>query len=153
MKKIFLTFMVAVFAVSAWAEDTPKKPSFAGFVSNGFWDNWEISAGLGGGTAFSNRGNLGSWGDRFGFEGNLSLTLRNTVDRTEYAPSVNMARGKSGIYLRLYVKLPAGMPDGSYEYTLTAGGLLESEGCMTVGRQDVRAVEYVQDMEFRQYGQ
>ena len=66
--------MVAVFAVSAWAEDTPKKPSFAGFVSNGFWDNWEISAGLGGGTAFSNSGNLGSWGDRFGFEGNLSLT-------------------------------------------------------------------------------
>ena len=74
MKKIFLTFMVAVFAASAWAEDTPKKPSFAGFVSNGFWDNWEISAGLGGGTAFSNSGNLGSWGDRFGFEGNLSLT-------------------------------------------------------------------------------
>ena len=74
MKKIFLTFMIAAFAASAWAEDTPKKPSFAGFVSNGFWDNWEISAGLGGGTAFSNSGNLGSWGDRFGFEGNLSLT-------------------------------------------------------------------------------
>ena len=37
------------------------------------------------------------------------LTLRNTVDRTEYTPSVNMTRGKSGIYLRLYVKLPAGM--------------------------------------------
>ena len=74
MKKIFLTFMIAAFAASAWAEDMPKKPSFAGFVSNGFWDNWEISAGLGGGTAFSNSGNLGSWGDRFGFEGNLSLT-------------------------------------------------------------------------------
>ncbi len=74
MKKIFLTFMLALFAVSAWAEGTPKKPSFAGFVSNGFWDNWEISAGLGAGTAFSNSGNLGSWGDRFGFEGNLSLT-------------------------------------------------------------------------------
>lgn len=74
MKKIFLTFMIAAFAASAQAEDMPKKPSFAGFVSNGFWDNWEISAGLGGGTAFSNRGNLGSWGDRFGFEGNLSLT-------------------------------------------------------------------------------
>ena len=74
MKKIFLTFMLAAFAASAWAEGTPKKPSFSGFVSNGFWDNWEVSAGLGGGTAFSNSGNLGSWGDRFGFEGNLSLT-------------------------------------------------------------------------------
>ena len=74
MKKIFLTFMLAAFAASALAEGTPKKPSFSGFVSNGFWDNWEISAGLGGGTAFSNSGNLGSWGDRFGFEGNFSLT-------------------------------------------------------------------------------
>lgn len=74
MKKIFLTFVLAAFAASAWAEGTPKKPSFAGFVSNGFWDNWEISAGLGGGTAFSNSGNLGAKGDRFGFEGNLSLT-------------------------------------------------------------------------------
>ena len=74
MKKIFLTFMLAAFAASALAEGTPKKPSFSGFVSNGFWDNWEMSAGLGGGTAFSNSGNLGSWGDRFGFEGNFSLT-------------------------------------------------------------------------------
>ena len=74
MKKIFLTFMLAAFAVSAWAEGTPKKPSFSGFVTNGFWDNWEVSAGLGGGTAFSNSGNLGTWGNRFGFEGNVSLT-------------------------------------------------------------------------------
>ena len=74
MKKIFLTFAVAIFAVSAWAEGTPKKPSFAGFVSNGFWDNWEISAGLGAGTAFSNGSNLGARSERFGFEGNLSLT-------------------------------------------------------------------------------
>lgn len=74
MKKIFLTFMLAAFAVSAWAEDTPKKPSFSGFVSNGFWDNWEISAGLGTGTAFSNGSNLGARSERFGFEGNFSLT-------------------------------------------------------------------------------
>ena len=75
MKKIFLTFMLVAFAAaSAWAEGTPKKPSFAGFVSNGFWDNWEISAGLGGGTALSNGGNSGSLGDRFGFEGNFSVT-------------------------------------------------------------------------------
>lgn len=56
------------------AQDTPKKPSFAGFVSNGFWDNWEVSFGLGTGTAFSNGGNIGPHSERFGFEGNLSLT-------------------------------------------------------------------------------
>lgn len=74
MKKFFLTFMLAAFAVSAWAEGTPKKPSFAGFVSNGFWDNWEISAGLGAGTAFSNGSNIGARSERIGFEGNLSLS-------------------------------------------------------------------------------
>ena len=47
MKRIFLTFLIAAFASAAWAQDTPKKPSFSGFVSNGFWDNWEISVGAG----------------------------------------------------------------------------------------------------------
>ena len=74
MKKIYLTFLIAAFASAAWAQDTPKKPSFAGFVSNGFWDNWEISVGAGAGTAFSNGSNLKSFGDRIGFEGNFSLT-------------------------------------------------------------------------------
>lgn len=64
MKKIYLTFLIAAFASAAWAQDTPKKPSFAGFVSNGFWDNWEISVGAGAGTAFSNGSNLKSFGDR-----------------------------------------------------------------------------------------
>lgn len=74
MKKLFLTFALVAFASAAWAEDTPKKPSFAGFVTNGFWDNWEISAGIGAGTAFSNGSNFGSRSDRIGFEGNISLT-------------------------------------------------------------------------------
>lgn len=74
MKRIFLTFLIAAFASAAWAQDTPKKPSFAGFVSNGFWDNWEISVGAGAGTAFSNGSNPKSLGDRIGFEGNFSLT-------------------------------------------------------------------------------
>lgn len=75
MKKLFLSFVLVAFAATAvWAEDVPKKPSFAGFVSNGFWDNWEISAGIGAGTAMTNGGNLGSYSKRIGFEGNFSLT-------------------------------------------------------------------------------
>lgn len=74
MKRLFFTLVLAVFATAAWAQDTPKKPSFAGFVSNGFWDNWEISVGAGAGTALSNGADMGSKGDRIGFEGNFSLT-------------------------------------------------------------------------------
>ena len=47
MRKIFLTVLLVAFASAAFAEGTPKKPSVAGFVSNGFWDNWEVSAGFG----------------------------------------------------------------------------------------------------------
>lgn len=74
MRKLFLTFLLVAFASAAFADGTPKKPSVAGFVSNGFWDNWEISAGFGTGTAFSNGSNSGPRSDRFGFEGNLSVT-------------------------------------------------------------------------------
>ena len=74
MRKIFLTVLLVAFASAAFAEGTPKKPSVAGFVSNGFWDNWEVSAGFGTGTAFSNGDNYGPRSDRFGFEGNLSVT-------------------------------------------------------------------------------
>lgn len=74
MKRFFLTLAVAVFALAASAGETPKRPSCAGFVSNGFWDNWEISAAGGVGTAISNGDNLGKFGNRIGFEANFSVT-------------------------------------------------------------------------------
>lgn len=43
-------------------------------MTNGFWDNWEISAGVGVGTALTNGGNMGARSERIGFEGNISLT-------------------------------------------------------------------------------
>lgn len=73
MKKVFLTFAMAALAAVAWAEDAPKKPSVAGFVSNGFWDNWEVSAGVGVGTAFSTGTNPGSFSDRINYEANVSV--------------------------------------------------------------------------------
>lgn len=75
MKKILLAFVcVALAANVAWAEGTPKKPSVKGFVSNGFWDNWELSVGAGVGTALTTAPDMGDLGDRLGFEGNFSIT-------------------------------------------------------------------------------
>lgn len=74
MKKIFAVLATALFAASAWAQEPAQKPSFAGFVTNGFWDNWEISVGGGFATAFSNGTNLGSTGDRMGYEVNFAVT-------------------------------------------------------------------------------
>ncbi|MFQ7503355.1 MAG: OmpA family protein [Alistipes finegoldii] len=42
-------------------------------MSNGFWDNWEMSLGGGVGTALTNGSNSGSFGKRLGFEANFSL--------------------------------------------------------------------------------
>lgn len=73
MKKILLVLIFAAFTLAVSADETPKKPSCAGFVSNGFWDNWELSAGIGVGTAISTGKNSGSFNSRIGFEGNLSI--------------------------------------------------------------------------------
>lgn len=75
MKKLFLILAAALIATAAGAQETTEKyPSFKGFVTNGFWDNWEISAGVGPATAFSNGANIGSRADRIGYEVNFSLT-------------------------------------------------------------------------------
>lgn len=75
MKKFTLIFcFLAFFGMAASAQEMPQKPSFSGFVTNGFWDNWEIAIGAGSGTAFSNGDNIGPRKERFGFEGNFSLT-------------------------------------------------------------------------------
>ena len=87
MKKIYLTFLIAAFASATWAQDTPKKPSFTGFVSNGFWDNWEISVGAGAGTAFSNGSNLKSFGDLRGDIGAFEELLQQVAHQHRFGPS------------------------------------------------------------------
>lgn len=51
--------MLGLFAFSATAQEkeVAKKPSFKGFVNNGFWDNWEVS--IGGGVNYIGWNDLG----------------------------------------------------------------------------------------------
>ena len=75
MRKFFLTILsVALAATSVFAQEVAKKPSFKGFETNGFWSNIEVSGGLGIGTAFTNRPDLGAHSERFGIQGHLSVT-------------------------------------------------------------------------------
>lgn len=59
MKKLFLMVLCAAFAVNTFAQESSeapaKKPSNKGFVTNGFWDNWEVSVGVG--TTYENISN------------------------------------------------------------------------------------------------
>lgn len=78
MKKLLLTVVCAAFAAVSLAGEPAQKPSFKGFVSNGFWDNWEVS--VGGGVTYNavsgilGKKDPGSIGDRIGWEINLSGT-------------------------------------------------------------------------------
>lgn len=81
MRNLFLSLACMLFATSVWAQTETavpqpqeKKKSIAGFETNGFWDNWEISASAGAGSAFISRNNAGSYGDRIGFTAGFSVT-------------------------------------------------------------------------------
>lgn len=74
MKKLFSILVLAALASAAVAQNDTQKPSCRGFVSNGFWDNWEVSGNFGAATALSNGKNLGDFGSRIGIEGNISAT-------------------------------------------------------------------------------
>lgn len=85
MKKFYLTTIAFILLLSSFSltagdgkdslrTDVEPYPSFKGFVTNKFWDNWEISADFGTGFASFSSGNLGGYGDRFGLNGELSVT-------------------------------------------------------------------------------
>uniref|UniRef100_UPI0040571B78 OmpA family protein n=1 Tax=Alistipes sp. TaxID=1872444 RepID=UPI0040571B78 len=82
MKKLLLLVVCTVLSMGVYAqasdEAPAQKPSHKGFVTNGFWDNWEISLGVG--AATENIGNdfgsfdHGSFWHRIGWEANVSAT-------------------------------------------------------------------------------
>ena len=118
MKRFYLvTLAVTLLSVTTLLAQEKKdtsvvdpKPSVAGFVTNKFWDNWEISIGGGTGAALFGKQNLGSAGDYFGGLGSISVTkwlhpvfgLRAVLEGGSYS-SVNAAlEKKSWPYLSLH---------------------------------------------------
>lgn len=84
---------------------------------------------------------------------NPALTLRSTVNLTEYAPVIDPDWELTALYVRLSVSLPSGMQDGSYEYRLSDGDRTVSSGCMMLGaglKMD-NDRQYVKDIEYMQY--
>ena len=84
MKKFFLTTIAFILLLSSFSltagdgkdslrTDVEPYPSFKGFVTNKFWDNWEISLGFGTGFSVYSSNNQGAWGDRFGINGEFSV--------------------------------------------------------------------------------
>lgn len=77
MKKVLFTIALMVTALSAFAQqqEVEPKPSHANFVTNKFWDNWEIGAGAGVQTwFFGDNQDEGKFGKRLSYEVDLQAT-------------------------------------------------------------------------------
>ena len=132
MKKFLLIFALGLFAMTAVAQETKevaKKPSFKGFVNNGFWDNWEVS--VGGGMNYVGWNKLGfrnqtNTGDNVGWTLEASATKWfNPVVGTRVqliGGRLNMSDGQGDQYKNNYI-----MPhvDGVINFSNWVGGYRE----------------------------
>lgn len=76
MKKVLFTLalVVAALSVAAQEQEIEPKPSNADFVTNRFWDNWEVSAGVGAQSwFFGGNQDMGKRGKRISPEVDLSV--------------------------------------------------------------------------------
>lgn len=86
-----------------------------------------------------------------GHDGPMTFRMRSTVGHDVTVDDVKDLN-TSGLYYDIAVALPSGTADGEYEYALTAGELVLSEGIAVIGGQS-KAHEYDRSIEYRQYGQ
>lgn len=84
---------------------------------------------------------------------NAVVTLISTVDLAPVSlTDVRISRaGDSGGWLSVTLTLPEGLPDGSYEYRVTADGETLSTGCVLIGVYDGSTVEYKKEISYKQY--
>ncbi|MBQ3187621.1 MAG: OmpA family protein [Alistipes sp.] len=110
MKKILLICALGLMALTAGAQEVAKKPSFKGFVNNGFWDNWEVS--LGGGMNYVGWNDLGfrnqtNTGDNVGWvlEGSVTKWFNPVVGARlgMWGGRLNMSNGKGDAFGQDYL--------------------------------------------------
>lgn len=63
----------------------------------------------------------------------------------------DVALDNSRTYYQGTVELPAGIPDGEYEYTFTVGGVAVSCGLAIVGEPKSRAIQNSNTVQYEQY--
>lgn len=82
--------------------------------------------------------------------GELTLKARNTHDQDFIIDRVLDIK-TSNLYFNLSINLPAGCPDGEYEYALMDDGIVLSTGILILESEESRRTEYNKDIEYEQY--
>ena len=84
--------------------------------------------------------------------GQLSFTLTSTVDLDTPLVAQVSSTGNSSLYFAISVSLPAGIPDGEYEYSLAVTIGVLSRGLLCVGiLPNVSRTDYEKTIEYEQY--
>ena len=83
-------------------------------------------------------------------QGDLVFKAKSTIDLAVEIDQVVTDLQTSDLYFNLAVTLQAGLPDGEYEYSLTAGEILVSSGLLVIG-ENSRASEYNKNIVYEQY--
>ena len=82
--------------------------------------------------------------------GELTLKARNAIDQDFIIDRV-LDLKTSDIYFNLSIALPAGYPDGEYEYALMDDDIVLSTGILILESAESRRTEYNKDIEYEQY--
>jgi hypothetical protein len=83
-------------------------------------------------------------------QGDLVFKAKSTIDLEVEINQVVTDLQTSDLYFNLAVTLNAGLPDGEYEYSLSAGEILVSSGLLVIG-ENSRPSEYNKDITYEQY--
>ena len=83
-------------------------------------------------------------------EGDLVLKAKSTIDLDVEVNQEVTDLNTSDRYYIMNVTLPAGLPNGEYEYTLMVGDILLSSGLLAIG-ENSHPSEYNKDIQYEQY--
>ena len=83
-------------------------------------------------------------------QGDLVFKAKSTIDLEVEINQVVTDLQTSALYFNLAVTLNAGLPDGEYEYSLSAGEILVSSGLLVIG-ENGKPNEYNKVITYEQY--
>lgn len=83
-------------------------------------------------------------------QGDLVFKAKSTIDLEVEINQVVTDLQTSDLYFNLAIELPAGLPDGEYEYTLSYEDDILSTGLLVIG-ENSRPSEYNKDITYEQY--
>ena len=83
-------------------------------------------------------------------EGNLVFQAKSTIDLDFKIAQVVTDLRTSDLYFNLAIALPAGLPDGEYEYYLGVGAQLLATGLLLIGEAP-ESSEYQKEITYEQY--